>query len=262
MVLRKYASIFAVAGRDQWVYLPAFLARNVFFVIILFVFFSLWRTIFRGDHAIVGFTMAQLLWYLTVTEAIELSQTRIFAPISQEVKDGTVAYSLARPYSYALYWISRAMGENLVKTLPLLVEGAVIATLLVGPLPGYFRALPFALLTVVGGILIGTVLQTIIGLLAFWFEEVAPFWWIIQKLIFVIGGMFIPIDLYPPWLARIARLTPFAFAAYWPASTWVDFSWERFVTTIVGQGLYLGLFAVVATTIFRSAVRRLHVQGG
>ncbi|MCG8478059.1 MAG: ABC-2 family transporter protein [Spirochaetales bacterium] len=262
MALRKYASIFAVAGRDQWIYLPAFLARNVFFVIILFVFFSLWRAIFRGEHAIAGFTMVQLLWYLTVTETIELSQTRVFGPISREVKDGTVAYALIRPYSYVLYWVSRAMGENLVKVLPLLVEGAVVATLMVGPLPGYLRALPFALLTILGGILIGTMLQTIIGLLAFWFEEVMPFWWIIQKSIFVIGGLFIPVDFYPPRLERIARLTPFAFAAYWPASTWVDFSWERFITTIVGQALYLALFAVVAATIFRAAVRTLHVQGG
>ncbi len=262
MALRKYATIFAVASRDQWIYLPAFLARNIFFVIILFIFFSLWRVIFREENTIAQFTMTQLLWYLTFTEAIELSQTRIFAPISEEVKDGTVAYSLGRPYSYVLYWISRAMGENLVKALPLLVVGAVVATLMVGPLPGYFRALPFALVTIMGGILIGTTLQTIIGLLAFRFEEVMPFWWIIQKLIFVIGGLFIPIDLYPPRLARIARLTPFSFAAYWPASTWVDFSWGRLMTTVAGQAFYVGLFALIAALLFRSGVRSLHVQGG
>lgn len=262
MTIRKYATVFAVAGRDQFVYLASYLARSIFYVIIIFIFYSLWRVIYAGQSAIVGFTITQALWYLTFTEAIEMSQTRVFMPISQEVKDGTVAYSLGRPYSYVLYWISRAMGENLVKMLPLLVEGFIVASIMVGPLPGYAVALPAGLIVLVGGILIGTTLQTIIGLLAFWFEEVMPFHWIIQKLIFVIGGMFIPIDFYPEWLQSITRVTPFAFAAYWPASTWVAFSWQRFATTLVGQAAYLLVFGVTAALLFRAAVRKLHVQGG
>lgn len=262
MTLRKYATVFGIASRDQLVYLPAYLARNVFFVIVLFVFYSLWTVIYGEHDLVAGFTIVQSLWYLTFTEAIEMSQTRVFGPISQEVKDGTIAYSLGRPYSYVIYWISRAMGENLVKVVPLLLEGYLVALLFVGPLPGYLSALPFGIVTIVGGILIGTTLQTIIGLLAFWFEEVLPFWWITQKFIFVIGGMFIPLDFYPEWLQRIARVTPFAFAAYWPASTWVAFSWERFLTTLGGQLAWIAFFGIVASLVFRAAIRKLHVQGG
>jgi ABC-2 type transport system permease protein len=262
MSARKYATIFAIAARDQLIYLPSFLIRNAFFLIIIFVFYSLWRVVYAGTDAIAALTMVQLLWYLTFTEAIELSQTRLFLPISAEVRDGSVAYSIGRPYSYVLYWISRGMGENLVKVASLLVEGFIIAAIMVGPLPGYFNVLPFGLAVVVGGILLGAMFQTIIGLLAFWFEEVLPFWWIIQKLIFVIGGLFIPIDFYPPWLQNIARATPFAFAAYWPASTWVNFSWERLATTLAGQAAYLALFAAIAALTLRAAVRKLAIQGG
>ncbi len=262
MIARKYATVFGIASRDQLVYLPSFLARNFFFVVVMFVFYSLWRAIYGGNVAIAGFTMVQMLWYLTFTEAIELSQTRIFLPISEEVKDGTIAYSLNRPYSYVLFWISRGMGENIVKALPLLIEGFVLALIMVGPLPGYFRALPIGLVTIVLGILIGTILQAIIGLLAFWFEEVMPFWWIIQKLVFVIGGMFIPIDFYPEWLQRLARFTPCAFAAYCPATVFVEFSAKRVVTTLIGQVVYVALFGLIAAVLFRAAVRKLHVQGG
>lgn len=261
--MRKYATVLSISARDQLVYLPSFLARNVFFVVVMFVFYSLWRAVFAGGPGTVaGFTMVQMVWYLTFTEAIELSQTRIFLPISEEVKDGTVAYSLNRPYSYVLFWISRGMGENLVKVVPLLLEGYVLARLMAGPLPGYFRALPYGLLVIVMGVLIGTTLQAIVGLLAFWFEEVMPFWWIIQKLVFVIGGMFIPIDVYPDWLQRIARFTPFAFAAYWPAAVFVDFSASRLAVTLIGQAAYIGVFAIIAMVVFRAAVRKLHVQGG
>lgn len=262
MKLRTYATVFTIAGRDQLVYLPSFLVRNIFFVIVMFVFYSLWRVIYGTETLIAGFTIVQVLWYLTFTEAVEFSQTRIFGPISQEVKDGTIAYSLGRPYSYVLYWISRAMGENLVKMVPFLIEGFLLGMLFVGPLPGYLRALPFGVIGVIGGILIGTTLQTIIGLMAFWFEEVMPFWWILQKLVFVIGGMFIPLDFYPDWLQGIARVTPFAFTSYWPASTWVAFSWQRFLTTIGGQAAYILGLGIVAALVFDRAVRKLQVQGG
>lgn len=262
MTLRKYSTVFAIASRDQLVYLPSFLARNVFFVVVMFVFYSLWRAIYAGSATVAGFTMVQMLWYLSFTEAIELSQTRIFTPISEEVKDGTVAYSLNRPYSYVFFWISRAMGENLVKVVPLLAEGFVLALLMVGPLPGYLSALPVGLITVVLGILMGAGLQMIVGLLAFWFEEVMPFYWILQKLVFVIGGMFIPIDVYPDWLQGIARYSPFAFAAYWPATVFVDFTPERVVTTLVGQVVYITVFLAIAVSLFRVAVKRLHAHGG
>ena len=272
MSVRKYLTVFAIAARDQVVYIASFLMRNVFFIIILFVFYSLWRVIYGGapdgtvDAAgattIAGFTMVQVLWYLTFTETIELSQTRVFIPISTEVKDGTIAYSLSRPYSYVLYWISRSMGENLVKMGPMLATGFVIGLVLVGPLPGYLRALPAGVAAIVLGMLIGTTIQTIIGLLAFWFEEVSPFWWIVQKLVFVIGGMFIPLDFYPEWLARFARVSPFAFVAYWPASTWVDFTPQRALTTFTGQIAWAAFFLGLAALVFRAAVRKLHVQGG
>ena len=262
MTAAKYAFVFRIASRDQFIYLPAFLARNIFFLVVIYIFYALWGVVYGDGQVLVGFTMAQTLWYLTFTEAIEFAQSRIFIDISEDVKDGTIAYQLCRPYSYIGYWVSRAMGENLVKLVPMLLEGFILASLMVGVLPGYLAALPIGLLAITGGLLVGTLMKVVIGLLAFWFEEVMPFWWILQKLVFVIGGMFIPIDFYPDWLQGIAKATPFAFVAYWPASTFVAFSWERAWTTLAGLAIYTVVFAGLAAAIFRAAVRKLHVQGG
>jgi len=262
MTIAKYAFVFRIASRDQVIYLPAFLGRNIFFIVVIYIFYALWGAVYGDANVMVGFTMTQTLWYLTFTEAIEFAQSRIFTDISEEVKDGTIAYQLCRPYSYIGYWVTRAMGENIVKLVPLLLEGFILASLMVGVLPGYLAALPIGLLTIIGGVLVGTLMKVVIGLLAFWFEEVMPFWWILQKLVFVIGGLFIPIDFYPDWLQGIAKATPFAFVAYWPASTFVAFSWDRATTTLIGLSAYTVLFAALAALIFRAAVRKLHVQGG
>ncbi|MBN1411612.1 MAG: hypothetical protein JW969_12260, partial [Spirochaetales bacterium] len=99
-------------------------------------------------------------------------------------------------------------------------------------------------------------------LLAFWMEEVTPFYWILQKLIFILGGMFFPIHFLPHWLQQTARYLPFAFSAYWPGIVMVDFSFESFYTGAAGQAVYIIILSGLAMVLFGLGKRRIHVQGG
>lgn len=260
--MRKYLQVFRISSRNQLAYLPAFLARNLFFVLVVFIFSSLWRVIFSGREILSGLTITQVLWYFTLTEVIELSKTNVFTQIQEEVKDGTIAYTLTRPFSYILYYFAQAMGQNLIKAGPMLIEAFVLGTAFSGYLPGYFRAIPYGVILIAGGFSIVTLWQIIIGLLAFWFEEVSPFYWIVQKLVFIVGGMFFPIDMFPDWLAQISKASPFAFSAYWPAITIVRFSYDSFFTCLFGQLVYGGVLFSLAAMLFAVAVKRVHVQGG
>jgi len=260
--MRKYLLIFRLAARDQLIYLPSFLVKNLFFVVLVFVFWSLWRVVFAGRGVIAGLTLVQTLWYLTFTETIELSKGRILGQIQEEVKDGTLTVTLSKPYSYPLFHLARAMGESVVKILPMLAEGLVLGLLMVGPLPGYVRSLPFGIILIVAGLLLTNLWTLLIGLVAFWTEEVSPFYWIMQKFVFIVGGMFIPIDLFPGWLAGVARWLPFAFSAYWPAYTMVSGSREAFLTGLAGAAGYAVILGAGVAALFALGRRRVHAQGG
>ena len=260
--MRKYLTVFRYAARDQLVYLPAFLIRNIFFVLILFIFYSLWRVVYAGRELIAGLSMTQALWYLTFTETVELGKSRFFLQIQREVKDGTIAYTLIRPFSYVLYYLTRGIGEGIIKMAPLLTIGFVVASLFTGPLPGYLTALPAGILLIVGGYVLTALWQILIGLLAFWFEEVSPFYWILQKLVFILGGMFFPIDFFPPWLQGVSKALPFAFSAYWPAYAMVNFSTSVFLNALVGQAAYILLLGGACFFVFHLGRRKLHAQGG
>ena len=260
--MRKYAGILNYSARDQIIYLPAFLVRNIFFVFVIFIFYSLWRVIYSENPVLAGLTITQTLWYLTFTETIELSKTGIMRQIQEEVKDGSIAYSLIRPYSYVLFKIFRSMGESIVKVFPLLAEGFILAWLFTEPLSGYWRALPFGLILITGGLLLNTLWHVTIGLLAFWTEDVSPFYWILQKLIFIVGGMFFPIDFFPEWMQGISKALPFAYSAYWPAYTMVNFSLATFLRGLAGQLAYIAALSLIATALFNLAKRKVHVQGG
>lgn len=158
--------------------------------------------------------------------------------------------------------VCRALGESLVRALPILILGFAVASLFVGPLPNYFRALPFGMVLIVGGLLLNALWMLLFGLLAFWTEDVTPFYWIYQKLVFILGEMFFPIDFFPEWLAGAARLLPFAYAAYWPGYTMVEFGIDVFLAGLAGRAIYIAVLAGIVGIVYSVAVRRVHVQGG
>jgi ABC-2 type transport system permease protein len=105
--LSLYPRVFTTALRSQMKYLTAIMIRNLFFVMVLFIFTSIWRVAYAGRELIAGFTMVQILWYLSFTEVVEMSKSRLMTPIQEEVKEGTIAYNLLRPYDYIWFYLVR-----------------------------------------------------------------------------------------------------------------------------------------------------------
>jgi ABC-2 type transport system permease protein len=109
---------------------------------------------------------------------------------------------------------------------------------------------------------LNTLWLLLFGLLAFWVEEVAPFYWIYQKIVFVLGGMFFPIDFFPEGLRAVASHLPFAYTAYWPAVIMVRFDAGAFAAAVVGQALYIAALLAAALALFAVARRKVQAHGG
>src|SRR5690606_30324810 len=102
------------------------------------------------------------------------------------------------------------------------VTAFVLAWTLAGALPGSgFPALAFVPLGLLAVALL-VVVGTGVGLTAFWLQDASPVYWVWQKLLFTLGGLILPLALYPDWLAALARWTPFAAALNGPASLLLD----------------------------------------
>lgn len=259
----KYWAIFKTQLLNNVAYVGNFIAGSGAIVLFMFVFAQLWRAAYSstGSDVIAGLAYRDVLWYLMLAEVIELSKPRLAQPIAQSVRDGSIAYQLTKPYNFIVYQGSVGLGDSLVKmALNALVGGAVI-WLMVGPPPDP-RWWPLVVVLVLGGWGIYFCVTMLIGLAAFVTEEVRAFEWIFQKLVFVLGGFLIPLDLYPAWLQPIAKATPFAQAIYGPARFFVDPSWSRFVETVSGQWLWLAAMVGLLAYVYQQSTQRLAINGG
>jgi ABC-2 type transport system permease protein len=260
----KYVAIARTRLMGSLMYDRDVLVRSIFMLVVLVTFVQLWTTTYTAvqQPIISGFSLRDLVWYLVITEVIALSTPRITQIIDTEVRSGDVAYALARPYSYPLYHLASFWGETLVRLPVNALVGSSVAIIAVGLPPVTPLGGLATLLLTVGAVTLKGSLEILVGLTAFWVEDTQPAEWIYSKLVITIGGLFLPLELFPDWLAGIARALPFASMAYAPARIFVGFDWPVFAPLMLTQLTWLLLFWGLVSLIFSRASRRLVAHGG
>jgi ABC-2 type transport system permease protein len=230
----------------------------------MFVFVQLWSAVYeaQGTAEIAGLTLANTIWYFLIAEVMELGRARHDMVISEEVKSGTIAYTMIRPYSYLLYHFFNGLGEVLVKMSLVLLLGLPLVLAVAGAPQIALIHIPAVLLVMLLAILIDFMVFSIIGLTAFVTEDVSSLRLIYQKLVFIMGGLMIPLDFLPSWLRRIAELLPFQLTTYAPAKLFAAFERGQFFQTILLQAVWITLIGLFLRWQYRWATRNLEVNGG
>jgi ABC-2 type transport system permease protein len=260
----KYLAIANTRLMGSLMYERDMFVRSIFMLVVLVTFVQLWTTTYAATHetSIDGFTLHDLVWYLVITEVVALSTPRIAQTIDADVRSGDIAYALARPYSYPLYHLAAFWGETLVRVPINALVGFGVALVAVGLPPTSPSAVLATLLLGAGAITLKGTIEILVGLSAFWVEDTQPAEWIYNKFVLTLGGLFLPLDLFPDWLANIARALPFASMAYAPARVFVGFDWGVFGPLLLIQLIWLGVGWLGVVVIFGRASRRLVAHGG
>jgi ABC-2 type transport system permease protein len=232
-----------------------------FYAVILFIFSRLWEVVVaRG--AVGDLSMKELLWYLAVTEWVMLSMPLVHMQIEADVRRGDIAYLLPRPISYLGSRMAESVGDFLLRATSLAVAGCALASWMVGGLPedprGLLLALPLGLMA--GWV--GLCFHAAVGLCAVWLQDCSPVYWIWQKCAFILGGLMLPLEVYPDWLRELALWTPFSAILHGPGR--MVFGWQPELAAWVA--LKLLFWGVVATAllmfVYRRALGALEVNGG
>ncbi len=236
----------------------------MFFVFIVYVMLLLWQNIYSHQgNMIAGYTLNQMIWYLIITEMVTLSRSNVFTEVSEDVKKGQIAYLINKPYHYIFYCFSNSLGESGVKLTSNMIIGMIMGLVYVGPLMNLNLVhLPLILISLLLGMFLNFFIYINLALTAFWFEENTAFMWIYSKLVFTLGGMLIPIEMFPGWLEKVARYLPFAYVTYGPARLGVKFSLSEFFSIISFQVFYLTVFIFISIFVYRRGVKELNVNGG
>ena len=260
--MKKYLEIGKINFLNNINYFSEFLFRALFILVILFILTNLWRTIYAGEAVVVGFTLAMMIWYLVMTESLVASSSSVVEEISSEIQTGEVAYKLNKPYSYILYHFVKSLSYKIIGFSLTFLIGAILVFFLVGGIEFNLVNIPMIILVVFLALVLDFFMIFPIALLGFWFEDTSSFKWIYDKIVFTIGGMLIPLEVFPKWLADISNVLPFSFVAYHPAKLFVNFNMGHFFTVILFQVVFIVVFVLLSVLIYKIGVRRVNINGG
>lgn len=257
----KYSYIFIDSFKQTIKNKPLIIYKTLFYFVFMFIFSFFWKGVFNENKSI-SYAYIDLIKYLAVTEWIIISIPEIQTEIEEDFHTGNISCFLTKPLSYVFMHLARGLGILTAHLLTIGIAGwsfieyttdfftGDISELLILPLIGFFA----------GGL--GVLFQLLVGLTAFWFHEVAPVNWIWQKLLFMFGGLLIPLKLYPEWMQNIASYLPFSVILNQPGELAIHYSGTHaFLLLSVLSGWILLIFFIVIG-LYAVGLKSLTIHNG
>lgn len=127
--MRKYLFVFKTTLMESLQYVMNILMGYLMFFVVLFVFLNLWQYVYSDPEQLInGYSMNQMIWYVVLTEIVWFGtrNNQVTSQISNDIKSGSIAYVINKPYHYILYMITRNLGEIVIKFFLYLGAGLLI----------------------------------------------------------------------------------------------------------------------------------------
>ena len=240
---------------------PVLLGRGCFYVVAMSILAALWDKVAaeRVPHAL-ALPVGGLAIYVGVTEWIMMSTPAIHLRLEDDIRSGALEVHLLRPKLYLAQKIAETVGGLAARTSVIAFAAAslLLVSGRVAPTPTAFAYI--AVLGLVGGMVI-VLLYAVTGLCAFWLRRTMPVYLIVQKMLFLLGGLFAPVSFYPRWMAGISEASPFAAALYWPGVQALNPSAALFWRALGLQVIWIGLLSALAALVWSAGLRKVLRQG-
>jgi ABC-2 type transport system permease protein len=185
------------------------LSQTCFLFVLILIFSHLWDAVLQSGLKTV-YTSSDFVWYFFVNELVLLSTPIVVKTIQEDIQTGDFEQKLIKPIFYPSFFFFQAFGTALVRYVFLMVLGTLFCLLINQALPNNTLGFISALFLVPVSIGVYLCILTCIGLLAYWIFDSTPIYWLISKATFILGGLFIPIFLYPLWLKIPCYVAPFS----------------------------------------------------
>ncbi|HET9079484.1 MAG TPA: ABC-2 family transporter protein [Trebonia sp.] len=263
---RVYWRLLAAGFRRQSAYrlaaLGGLVANLTFGLLKVAVLFA---TVRAAGGQLHGYDVAAMSTYVWLSQGM-LGSVNLDgrSDLALRVKDGQVAVDFLRPVDLQAATIVTEAGAFLFALIPRGLPSVLLGALVVGMrLPDSPAPYLLGAVSLVLGIVISAAAAYLIAVAGFWLVETRGLQVLYMVASGFLGGLFVPIALFPPWLRSLAEATPFPSIMMYPVNVLSGLDGTSGAAGLVAEQLaWLAALAVAGQVITRAGRRRLEVQGG
>ncbi len=226
--------------------------------------FLLYSYVFNlSGGSINGINYITTLWSMFIYFCLmTLNIRKIHTLIMNDVRNGNVEMFINKPVNYVLLSFYKSLGQGIYSFVVISILGTIAMLLFVGvPELNLVIFIPTLIITIILGQILGLIIFSTIGLLSFFMQDVRPIYWITDKFVMVLGGSYLPIALFPPFMKMLAYVSPFG-AINFASSTVYDYWNSEFLIRIAMQFGWIIIFGVLLRFVFDKAKKKAMINGG
>ncbi len=220
--MRKYWVVFRVALSERLVYRADFFISTFLRFIPIITTILLWRAIYdgAGKEVVGGLLYQQMVAYYLFVMIVRAfgSMPRLAGEVATDIRDGGLRKYLLQPLDYMTYHVALRSAHKFVYFVMASVPYAIIFWVCRRFLPGWptGTALAYSLATLILTFFLGFAINSLIGMLGFWFLEVRSFLHVFMTAQYFLSGHMFPLSLLPESVENVVTYLPFAYETYYP----------------------------------------------
>ena len=228
----------------------------------------LWNAIFSGDNerTMIGYRYSDMVsYYLLVMVARAFSSMPGLANgIALSVRDGSVRKYLIQPVDMLDYLFWHRVAHKLVYYVVAIGPFCLVFWLCREYLPAMpnSRVMVAFACSLLMAFLTGFLIESLIGLISFWFLEVSSLVFIYMMMSYFLSGHMIPLEWISEWIPWVEYL-PFKYLAYFPAAVLLDrIPEDQLMSELTVQACWILALFAMNRLAFHYGVRRYGAFGG
>ncbi|MGG1311662.1 MULTISPECIES: ABC transporter permease [Cohnella] len=264
-MISAYVDFIRIRFLTMLAYRVNYYSGIVIYAINIGAYYFMWKAIYGDAEQLGGFTAGQMTTYVAVSwMARAFYFNNLDREISNDIRDGSVAVQMTRPYSYIMVKMMQGFGEGLFRLLLFMAPGMVVVTLIFPiELPTDPVLWMIFLVMIWFSFLINSQINVMTGLFAFFVENNEGLMRMKRVTVDLLSGVVVPIAFFPGWASEVLKWLPFQAITYLPGSVFTgriagSAVWEAL---LVQAAWFVALIAPIAL-MWRAARKRLFVQGG
>ncbi len=198
------------------------------------------------------------IYYFLLIVANALLNVHIEEEVAYEdIQQGRLSVFLIRPFSYLFLKLCTELSYRLIQGFLGIISLILISELLKLQLIKLdILTLPLVLLITIFAFVISFLLKMIVGLSAFWITDSRGMQEFVFVVVLTLAGFVMPLDLFPPLLAKISNILPFAYMIYYPI---VAFQGKLTVyqsfSVLTTQLIWVVLLGMIYRKMWRSGIK-------
>ncbi len=179
-----------------------------------------------GQKEINSYTYGDMVAYylLVMVGRAFSSMPGLTTGIARDIRDGTIKKFLIQPIDLLDWLFWHRVAHKLVYYAVAIGPYALVFWMCRGFFPGWPDGWTWAggIASLIMAFLIGFLIESLLGLVAFWFLEVSSLIFVYMLLNYFLSGHMLPLDWLPGPISQVIQLLPFKYLAFVPAAIFLQ----------------------------------------